>query len=137
MDACNLKVFKGGVVWIDSNPNTKPQVQTFVFLLGNLFQHRTSTKEALEFTQKHLDINYVIMTSSKMFDQVEKEFKDVENIYHKYLIFCSSSEKAKECEKNYKDRIFKATFDYGGVIDALSKEDEIQQAKTKKYKIKN
>ena len=68
MDACNLKVFKGGVVWIDSNPNTKPEVQTFVFLLGTLFEHRSSTKDALEFTNLHPNINYVIMTSSKMID---------------------------------------------------------------------
>ena len=78
MDACNLKVFKGGVVWIDSNPNVQPEVQAFLFLFGNnLFEYVTTTKAALTFTQKHLDINYVIMTSSKMFNEVEKEFKDI------------------------------------------------------------
>lgn len=51
------------------------------------------------------------------------------------MIFCGSAEKAKECEKKYKDKIFKATFDYGGVIDALQKEDEAQQSKIKAFKL--
>lgn len=48
MNACNLKVFKGGVVWIDNNPNVQPEVQAFLFLLGNsFFEFVSSTKEAL------------------------------------------------------------------------------------------
>ena len=46
-NGCNLKVFKGGVIWIDSNSDLTYETQVLQFIFGKLFHYANKISVAL------------------------------------------------------------------------------------------
>ena len=61
-----LKLFNGGVIWVDQNPHLNNEINFFDFIFGDQFCFKESPQEARKFVDENNEKNYFLMTSSKL-----------------------------------------------------------------------
>ena len=127
-----LRLFNGGVIWVDQNPHLNNEIKYFDFIFGDQFCFKESLEQAKNFIDENSEKNYVLMTSSKLIEEMKSVFKSTVNVYTKYMVFCGSEKKCQECRQKFERYLLVATTDYAAVSDAVYTEEEKLMTKKKK-----